>query len=128
MNKNRLTEQEVNEFNPTYDKPLVVESDNIQPECYKAIQITSPVHEGNCCIIDNHGNFEILKARYLERYPSQKQSNIIELFECYVNRGDMGKSIEVIDEVTIGIYQEKGHLVRKVGSIRVDSETGEQVK
>lgn len=77
MNPNRLTLEEVNEFNPTMDNPLVVECDDgYYLSELKNIKIVSRVHKGRFIFISSSDKLDYSYAYALGHYPSQKQPAI----------------------------------------------------
>lgn len=70
----RLTEEEVNEFNPTMDNPLVVTCDTgAYDSQLKRIQVISRVVDGRVAILNANGFLAILHTLHLKEYPSQKK-------------------------------------------------------
>lgn len=72
----RLTVEEVNEFNPTVDNPLIVKCDdgNFTRELSE-IKIISRSVNGRFSIIDRDGDLTIINEKNLCHYPSQEKPN-----------------------------------------------------
>lgn len=74
MRLERLTIEEVNQFNPSCERPLVVTCDNGKYDFeMRKIKIISPIVNDRLAIIDSNEQMTTITTHHLENYPSQKK-------------------------------------------------------